>query len=117
MNSALLKSALLAALFLGASLAAPASFAAEKPQTFTGRVSDAMCGVNHMMGGESAGCVRVCVRKGSKYALVVGDKVYALDTSDKAALEKLDQLADRQAKVTGQPSGDAIAVSSVAEAK
>jgi hypothetical protein len=117
MSSTPLKSALLAALFLGASLATPASFAAEKHQTFTGRVSDAMCGVNHMMGGESADCVRVCVRKGSKYALVVGDKVYALDTSDKVTLEKLDQLADHQAKVTGQPTGDSIAVSSVAEAK
>ncbi len=31
----------------------------------------------------------------------MGDKVYTLDTSDKAALDQLDKLADQQAKVTG----------------
>jgi hypothetical protein len=47
----------------------------------------------------------------------VGDKVYALETSDKAALDQLDQLADQQAKVTGEATGDSIAVLSVAAAK
>ncbi len=70
-----------------------------------------------MMAGDASECVRACIRKGSKYALVVGDKVYALDTSDKAALDQLDKLADQQAKVTGEANGDTIAVSSVAEAK
>jgi hypothetical protein len=118
MRSVQLKFALfLAPLLLGASLATPAAFAADKPQTFTGKVSDAMCGADHMMAGGAADCVRACVRKGSKYALVVGDKVYALDTSDQPTLDKLDKLADRQAKVTGQASGDSITVSSVAESK
>lgn len=104
-------------LFVAVILAMPAAFSADKPQTFTGKVSDAMCGASHMMSGGAAECTRACVQKGSKYALVVGDKVYVLDTSDKPTLEKLDQLADRQAKVTGQASGDTIAVSSVAAAK
>lgn len=118
MNSVLSRSALsLATLFLGASLALPAVFAADKPQTFTGKVSDAMCGAQHMMAGDAAACVRACVNKGSKYALVVGDKVYALDTSDKAALSELDKLADHQAKVTGQANEDTITVASVAAAK
>jgi hypothetical protein len=107
----------LATLFLGASLTLPAVFAADKPQTFTGKVSDAMCGANHMMAGEASACVRACISKGSKYALVVGDKVYALDTSDKTALGELDKLADHQAKVTGQANGDTITISSVAAAK
>ena len=107
----------LATLLLGASLVTVAAFAADKPQTFTGRVSDAMCGANHMMAGEAADCARACARKGSKYALVVGDKVYTLDTSDRPTLDKLDKLADGQAKVTGQANGDSITVSSVAEAK
>jgi len=80
-------------------------------------VSDAMCGANHMMAGDAAECTRACIRKGSKYALVVGDKVYTLDTSDKAALDQLDKLADKQAKVTGEANGDTIAVLSVAAAK
>lgn len=67
-----------------------------------------------MMPGDDAACTRACVRRGSKYALVVGDKVYVLDTQDKAALDALDKLAGQKAKVTGQPQGDTIAVSSVA---
>ena len=53
-------------------------------------------------------CTRACIRKGSKYALVVGDKVYTLDTSDKTALDQLDKLADKQAKVTGEADGDPV---------
>jgi hypothetical protein len=65
----------LATAFLGATLAFTPALASNKPQTLTGRVSDAMCGANHMMSGEASECARVCIRKGSKYALVVGDKV------------------------------------------
>ena len=104
-------------ILLASTLALPSAFAAGKPQSFTGEVSDAMCGAHHMMAGDAAECTRVCVRKGSKYALIVGDKVYALDTTDKAALDHLDKLADHQAKVTGEASGDSIAVLSVADAK
>jgi hypothetical protein len=99
--------------FLWATLVSPA-LAANKPQAFTGKVSDAMCGANHMMAGEGSECTRACVRKGSKYALVVGDKVYTLDSSDKTTLDQLDKLADQQAKVTGEVSGDSITVLSVA---
>ena len=102
--------------FLWATLVSPA-LAANKPQAFTGKVSDAMCGASHMMAGEGSECTRACVRKGSKYALVVGDKVYTLDTSDKATLDQLDKLADQQAKITGEATGDSIAVLSVAPAK
>jgi hypothetical protein len=105
------------ALLMGTLHTAPTAFAADKPQSLTGKVSDAMCGANHMMAGAGSDCVRACVQKGSKYALVVGEKVYALDTSDKPTLDKLDKLADKQAKVTGQVNGDSVSVSSVSEAK
>ena len=83
-------------------------------QTFTGKVSDAMCGAKHTEGNLApAACVRDCVQKGAKYALVVGDKVYTLNTSDKAALDELNKLAWEQAKVTGTVSGDAISVKTV----
>src|SRR5260370_33464082 len=63
-------------------------------QTFTGKGSDAMCGAKHMEAGIApADCVRACVQKGAKYALVVGDNVYALDTSDTAALAELNNVA------------------------
>ena len=107
----------LAATFLAVTLSFSSALAANKPQAFTGRVSDAMCGAHHMMAGDDAECTRVCIRKGSKYALVVGDKVYTLDTSDKTALDELDKLADKQAKVMGKADGDTISVLSVAAAK
>jgi hypothetical protein len=92
--------------------------AAGNTQTFTGKVSDAMCGAAHMEKGIApADCVRACVLKGAKYALVVGDKVYTLDTSDKAALDQLNKLAWEQATVTGTATGDTISVKSVTAAK
>jgi hypothetical protein len=102
------------ALTLLTGFAAFSAFAADKPQTLTGQVSDSMCGAKHQMPGSPAACTRSCVQHGSKYALVVGDKVYTLETSDKAALDKLNDLAGATAKVTGKVTGDSIAVKSVA---
>jgi hypothetical protein len=94
------------------------SFAfAGKTQSFTGEVSDAMCGAKHMMEGDPAACLRACVQKGSKYALVVGDKVYTLDTSNQGTLDTLDKLAGKKATVTGAADGDTISVNSVSAAK
>ena len=108
----------MATVVLSTGLAVVPGMAAGNTQTFTGKVSDAMCSAKHMEGGiASADCVRVCVQKGAKYALVVGDKVYTLHTSDKAALDELNKLAWEQAKVTGTVTGDTIAVKSVAAAK
>jgi|SRR5579863_1442329 len=87
--------------------------AAGRKQTFTGEVGDAMCGRKHM-DGTPAECTRSCVSHGSKFALVVGEKIYILDTSDKATLAALDTLAGKNATVTGVLDGDTIAVSSVA---
>src|SRR5213080_4879598 len=89
----------LATLLTSTALSISPAWADDKAQTFTGRVSDAMCGAHHMMEGDPAGCLRSCVAKGSKYALVVGDKVYTLESSDKATLAELDKLADQNAKV------------------
>jgi hypothetical protein len=85
-------------------VAAVPGMAAGSTQTFTGKVSDAMCGAKHTEAGIApADCVRACVQKGANYALVVGDK--------------LSKLAWEQAKVTGTASGDTISVKSVAAAK
>jgi len=96
-------------------LAAVPALAAGKSQTLTGQVSDAMCGAKHEeMPDRPAECTRVCVKHGANYALVVGDKVYILQTSDKAALDKLNDLAGAKAKVTGDVDGTTITVKSVA---
>lgn len=88
--------------------------AAAADKTMTGKVSDAMCGAKHQMAGNDASCTRTCVKGGSKYALVVGDKVYTLETTDHATLDKLSELAGASAKVTGEVTGETIAVKSVA---
>jgi hypothetical protein len=99
--------------FLVAGVLAAPGFAAGKAQSLTGEVSDSMCGKEHMMEGSKAACTRACVNKGSKYALVVGDKVYVLDTSDKSTLADLDKLAGEQATVDGSVDGDTVTVKSV----
>jgi len=108
----------IAAAFLGmqmlAGLSAAPALAAAKSQTLTGEVSDAMCGAKHEMPGKPADCTRACMKHGSKYALVVGDKVYTLETSDQAALGKLNDLAGAKAKITGEVEGTTITVKSVA---
>ena len=104
-------------IFLAALILMSGAFAADKAQSFTGQVSDAMCGAKHMMAGPEADCTRACVGKGSKFALVVGNKVYTLESSDKAALASLDKLAGAKAKVTGTLDGDTIQVASVSAGK
>ena len=106
---------LLLALILTAGLIVPSAFA--KGKTFTGTVSDSMCGVKHAMPGDATGCTRACVSKGSKYALVVDDKVYILDTTDKAALDTLDKQAGAKATVTGTEKDNTITVSAVKAAQ
>ena len=108
----------MATMVLSTGVAVVPSMVASTIQTFTGKVSDAMCGAKHTEAGITpADCIRACVQKGANYALVVGDKVYSLKTSDKAALDELSKLAWEQAKVTGTASGDTISVKSVAAAK
>ncbi len=82
-------------------------------QTFTGEVGDAMCGNKHME-GTPAECTRTCVSKGSKFALVVGEKVYILDTANQTFLSTLNKQAGQKVTVTGTLDGDTIEVSSVA---
>ncbi|MDZ7640161.1 MAG: hypothetical protein U5J83_18230 [Bryobacterales bacterium] len=75
--------------------------AQSKPQTFTGVITDTMCGKDHAHMGISpdAKCVRECVRTSNgkfKYALWDGKKMYVL--SDQKAPEA---FAAQQVKVTG----------------
>lgn len=86
-----------------------------KEKTLTGVVSDSACGRKHtMMAGKSdAVCTRECVKMGSKYALVVGSKVYTLE----GGAEDLDKLAGEKAQVKGTVSGNTVQVASVIAAK
>ena len=61
----------------------------------------------------AAECTRECVKKGTKYALVVGKKVYTLDGHE----AELDKLAGERATVKGSMMGEMVMVESVAAAK
>jgi hypothetical protein len=103
---------------LVAALAASSAFGA-KLQTYTGIVGDAVCGVKHTMDGDDISCLRTCIQRGSKYDLVVGDKVFVLNFKDQSMAETLDKLASQQARaqVKGEENGGVIEVQSVAAAK
>jgi len=73
-----------------------------------------MCGKQHMAKDKSAAqCTRECVKGGSDYALVVGDKVYTLK-GDKA---QIDKFAGEEATITGSAKGETINVSSITAPK
>jgi hypothetical protein len=105
----------LCAVVLSGMLSIPVALAAST-QSFTGEVGDAMCGAKHEMEGSAAECTRACIKQGSKYALIQGEKVYTLETKDAATLSELDKLAGQKATVKGTASGTTIAVTSVAPA-
>ncbi len=82
------------------------------PGTLTGTVTDTMCGKKHMTPGKTnAECVRECMKhKGNwSYGLVAGDKIYILVGDTK----KFDSLAGQQVRVTGDVTGDRIAVQTI----
>ena len=75
-------------------LCAGMALAAGAPRTFTGVITDTMCGADHSHMGikPDSKCVRECVRSGSKYALWDGKKLYTLSdqqTPEKFAAEKV----------------------------
>ena len=75
-------------------------FAQSAPKTYTGVITDTMCGAKHTMGiTPDAKCVRECVKmdpKKWKYALLVGKDIYVL--SDQQTPEK---FAAQKVTVTG----------------
>ena len=95
-----MKSTLMTAVIFG-SLAIPVFAQPEQAKTFTGVVSDNMCGKQHMANDKSAAqCTRECVKAGSDYALVVGDKVYTLKarmnrSTNSSARERLSQARQK----------------------
>ena len=95
---------------------AAGALAAEK--TWSGKISDSMCGRSHKSAMEHAGkkmsdhdCVLACVDKGAKYVFVAGGKVYDIENQDLPALR---EHAGHTVKLTGEATGKTIKVSSIA---
>jgi hypothetical protein len=81
-------------------------------KTWDGFVTDTHCGTNcqrtSAMTPDRA-CVRLCVRKGSKYGLWYGNHVYVVEPQSKAA-----RFAGEKVHVVGELSNDVITITSIA---
>jgi hypothetical protein len=100
------------ALFLAATLALGAMGIMGADQSWTGTISDSMCGPSHGSTPAKA-CTTGCVKKGAKYVVVVGDKVYSIANQDAPGLAK---YAGDSVTVTGTIDGDTITVAKIAKA-
>ncbi|HTP88429.1 MAG TPA: hypothetical protein VMJ34_15850 [Bryobacteraceae bacterium] len=80
--------------------------------SFSGVVSDSMCGAQHKAAtAADKKCVEGCIKNhGSKPVLVVGDKVYRISADSEAKV--MNHLGDK-VKVEGTVSGDTITIQSV----
>lgn len=97
-------------LFIGSfgfMLGVSAALAAE--QTWTGQISDSMCGKDHSMmehGGKKVSardCTMECVKAGGKYVFVSKGTVYALENQD---MKDLQTHASHNVRLTGAMASD-----------
>lgn len=85
-------------------------------QTWTGQISDSLCGAKHEEAAEGQGkmpdrdCTLACVRGGSKFVLVTDGKIVPIANQD---LADLTTHAGQMVKVTGELKNGAIAVSKI----
>lgn len=94
--------------------ATPAAFAAD--QTWTGKISDSMCGVSHtaMRHGDKKmtdrGCTEACVKGGAKYVFTSQGKVYTIANQSDPDLAT---HAGHTVRLTGAMKGQDITVSKI----
>ena len=85
-------------------------------QTWTGQISDSLCGAKHEEAAEGQGkmadrdCTLACVRGGSKFVLVADGKILQIANQD---LEDLRTHAGHTVTVTGDLKNGAIVISKV----
>jgi hypothetical protein len=84
--------------------------------TLTGKISDSLCKAKHEEAAEGQGkmsdhdCTVSCVKGGSKYVLLVNEKVYQIANQNFADLAT---HAGHSVKVTGDVKGEQITVSKI----
>lgn len=79
-------------------------------QTFQGVVTDEHCGARHKDPQKSpSDCARICVRNGSKYALVDGDRTYKLEGND----ADLARFAGQRIELSGTMRDNTISIGRV----
>lgn len=93
-------------------------------QTWTGQISDSLCGASHaqMIGRRNKDlqtssaepdrdCVAACLKEKGKYVFVVNGKVYQIANQSSAALQT---HAGHTVLLTGEMQGDTVTVSKIA---
>ena len=87
-------------------------------ETWTGKISDSMCGAKHNTSAEHGAkmsdrdCTLACVKEhNAKYVFVRNGKVYQIANQDLPALQ---EHAGHTVKLTGEMSGDTITVAKIA---
>ena len=95
------------------------SFASAADMTWTGKISDSMCGTSHAKmiaahGGAGKmtdrDCALACTKAGGKFVFVTGGKVYNIANQDDAGLQT---HAGHTVRLTGEMKGDTITVSKI----
>ena len=86
-----------------------------EPQTWTGQISDSQCRAKHEQGEgvepmTDEACTKACLKGGSKYVFVSGDKVYEIANQNNPELAT---HAGQTVKVSGEMKGDSITVSKI----
>jgi hypothetical protein len=101
------RSCIAALIFLSASLCF-----GQSEKTWDGFITDTHCGTNCQRTSDmkpDKACVRLCVRKGSKYGLWYGNHVYPLEPQARLA-----QFAAEDVRVTGEMVNGTIQIQSIA---
>lgn len=105
MKKLIVGSFLTSALFTGGLMAA----------SWTGFVSDSMCGAKHTgAGAGDAACAQKCIKGGSDPVFVSNGKVLKFDA---ASMDQAKAHAGEKVKVTGKLKGDTVTIASISEAK
>jgi len=93
-----------------------AGFALAADQTWTGQISDSMCGASHQQmtashkGMTDRDCTLGCVKGGGKYVFVSEGKVYNIANQDSPLLQ---MHAGHTVRLTGDMKGDTVTVSNI----
>jgi hypothetical protein len=90
----------------------PATQGADDPKVriFSGLITDDHCGARHDMDSDKSPteCTKMCVRNGSRYLLVQGDRRFVLEGNER----RLEEQAGQRTNITGSLDGNTIKVSS-----
>src|SRR5918996_287490 len=79
--------------------------AAQRTETWTGKISDSSCGASHDAmtehgkKGTDEDCTLMCVKKGAKYVFVTGSQVRPIANQD---FKDLQQFAGDTVRLTGE---------------